>query len=70
MSDTHTPSADAHGEEHIHMPPPSFSPFLIALGLTGIAFGIVLTPIMLVLGIIIFGVGFVMSMIEEFRNAH
>lgn len=70
MSDTNTHMQDGHAEEHIHMPPPSFSPFLIALGLTGIAFGIVLTPIMLILGVIIFGAGFVMSMIEEFRNAH
>lgn len=70
MSNTPTSSAHGHDEEHIHMPPPSFSPFLIALGLTGIGFGIPLSPVLIILGVIVFGAGFVMAMMEEFRNAH
>lgn len=68
MSDSNTHSPEA--EEHIHMPPPSFSPFLISLGLTGIGFGFVLSPVLLILGVVIFVGGFGMSMMEEFRNAH
>jgi hypothetical protein len=70
MSDTNTHSTSAHEEEHIHMPPPSFSPFLISLGLTGIGFGLVLNPIVLIAGVIAFVAGFGMAMMEEFRNAH
>lgn len=65
MSDTtiHTPAgADApasagHADEHIHMPSPSFSPIVLALGLTILGFGLAFGAVAIALGAIITVIG-------------
>lgn len=51
------------------MPPPSWAPIVIALGLTGIAFGLVLSPFILGVGILLFVLGFGASIAEDIRHS-
>jgi hypothetical protein len=51
------------------MPPPSWAPIILALGLTGVCFGIVLTPVVLVLGIVLLLTGLGMWVYDEIKNA-
>src|SRR6266542_5543133 len=55
--------------EHIHMPPPSWAPIILALGLTGVCFGIVLSVVVLVIGIglLLFGLG--LWVYDEIKHA-
>ena len=46
------PQAEAAGES-VHLPGPSFQPALVAFGLTLAVVGIVLSPIVLVIGLVI-----------------
>ncbi len=48
---------DQTTREHIHMPNPSYNPFVIALGLMIVMFGLIYTPIVAVVGLIVFAVG-------------
>ena len=43
--------------EHIHLPPPSFAPFLVSLGLAIILLGLPFTIILSVLGAVMFFAG-------------
>ncbi|MCL4506406.1 MAG: cytochrome c oxidase subunit 4 [Chloroflexi bacterium] len=56
-------------EEPIHLPPPSWAPIILALGLAGIAFGVVLTPLLLIVGVVLFLIGLGIWVSDEIRNA-
>ncbi|MCS7055352.1 MAG: hypothetical protein NZM18_04160 [Thermoflexales bacterium] len=64
-------SADSAGHRHAepHMPAPSLSPIILAAGMTLAAFGIVLHPIMLALGIVGILVGLGTWLYDEIVNA-
>lgn len=47
----------ASSKEKIHMPPPSYWPFVLALGLTIAMFGVIFSPIIVALGLVIFVTG-------------
>ena len=59
----------AEGEEHIHLPEPSWAPIILALGMTGLCFGVVLSPILLAVGALLVLVGLGMWVYEEIRHA-
>ncbi len=47
----HGEGASTHGDEHeIHLPPPSFSPPLLGLGVMLLAFGILYSVVLIALG--------------------
>ncbi len=56
MSDE-TNGAHNAEHEHIHLPPPSFAPFLVSLGLAIILLGLPFTIILSVLGAVMFFAG-------------
>jgi len=63
-------SAHGHGEEHEpHMPAPSLSPIILGAGMTLAAFGLVLGPVVLVLGAIGILVGLGTWLYDEIVNA-
>jgi membrane-bound ClpP family serine protease len=55
--------------EHIHMPPPSWAPIILALGMTGMAFGVALSPILIVVGTVLLLLGIGMWVYEEIKLA-
>lgn len=66
---TSTPGDDAH-EEHIHMPSPSWSPIILALGMTLLTFGVSLASIVFVpLGAVITLIGLGTWIYDEIKNA-
>jgi uncharacterized membrane protein len=64
-----TTQAAREEEEHIHLPPPSWAPIILALGMAGVVFGIVLTPILLVIGALLMVIGLGTWIMDEIRNA-
>jgi hypothetical protein len=62
---------ESEGEEpHIHLPSPSWAPIILALGLTGVAFGVVLGGgILLVAGAVVMLVGLGMWIYDEIKHA-
>jgi hypothetical protein len=63
-------SSHAHGEEHEpHMPAPSLSPIILGAGMTLAAFGLVLGPVVLILGAIGILVGLGTWLYDEIVNA-
>lgn len=77
MSDTpvHTqshagdPASAGHADEHIHMPPPSFSPIVLALGLTILCFGLAFGAIAIVLGAVVTVIGLGTWIADDIRSA-
>jgi len=66
---TSTQGEDAH-EEEIHMPPPSWSPIILALGMTLLVFGVSLASIVfLPLGAVITLIGLGTWIYDEIKNA-
>lgn len=66
---TSTPGEDAH-EEEIHMPSPSWSPIILALGMTLLIFGVSLASIVFVpLGAVITLIGLGTWIYDEINNA-
>ena len=63
------PEAVREEEEHIHLPSPSWAPIILAAGMSGIVFGIVLTPVLLVIGVVVTVIGLGMWIMDEIRNA-
>ncbi len=62
---------DAHGE-HIHMPPPSLSPIVLALGISLLGFSIAPTIFrvpFIVLGVLLTAYGLYTWIYDEVRNA-
>lgn len=62
-------AADTHDEDEadIHLPPPSLSPAVIALGVTIACFGLLSTPILIAVGGAIFLLGLVTWLIDDAR---
>jgi len=58
-----------HDEEEteIHLPPPSFSPVIIAIGVTIACFGLLSTPILIAAGGVIFLIGLATWLIDDAR---
>ena len=64
-----TPGEDTH-EEEIHMPSPSWSPIILALGMTLLVFGVSLASIVFVpLGAVITLIGLGTWIYDEIKNA-
>lgn len=69
---THDASAHAHAHEdehEPHMPPPSLSPIILAAGMTALGFGLVLGPVLIILGTIGTLIGLGTWLYDEIRNA-
>ena len=56
-------------EEHIHLPPPSWAPIILALGMTGALFGIVLGGVVLIVGVVLLLLGIGMWVYDEIKHA-
>jgi hypothetical protein len=56
-------------EEHIHLPPPSWAPIVLALGLTGVSFGVVLGGVILVIGAVVLLFGLGVWVYDEIKHA-
>lgn len=67
---SHHTAADAHDEdEHdIHLPAPSLSPLIIAVGVTFACFGLLSTPLLIAAGGAIFMFGLVTWLIDDART--
>jgi hypothetical protein len=69
------PETVAHEEheeeavEHIHLPPPSWAPIILALGLTGVTFGVVLGGVVLIVGVVLLLLGIGMWVYDEIKHA-
>ncbi len=61
---------DAHDddEQDIHLPAPSLSPAIIALGVTIACFGLLSTPILIAVGGAVFLLGLVTWLIDDART--
>lgn len=55
-------------ETEIHLPAPSFSPAIIALGVTIACFGLLSTPILIAVGLAVFLLGLVTWLIDDART--
>jgi hypothetical protein len=64
----HGAAANEDDEPEIHLPPPSFSPALIALGVMLISFGVLATPALIVAGGVILLAGIVTWLIDDART--
>jgi hypothetical protein len=61
---------DEHEDEHEpHMPPPSLSPIILAVGLTFLAFGILFGPVVIAIGVMATALGLGTWLYDEIRNA-
>jgi hypothetical protein len=54
-------------DQPIHMPPPSLSPVIIAIGVTFISFGILWSLILIGIGIVLLLVGLATWLIDDAR---
>ncbi len=61
--------APAQTDAHIHMPSPSFSPIILALGLAILVFGLVFGAVALVLGGVITVIGLGTWILDDIRSA-
>ncbi len=55
--------------EAIHLPSPSWAPIILALGLTGVCFGIVLSAVVLAVGIVLLLTGLGLWVYDEIQHA-
>lgn len=73
VADAHVAAGDADrahlGVHEPHMPAPSLSPIILGAGMTLAAFGIVLHPIMLIVGVVGILVGLGTWLYDEIVNA-
>ncbi len=76
MEKTHEQGHDAHGghAEHIHMPSPSLSPIVLAIGISCLVFAIAPTPLpmritLAVIGALLIAYGLYTWIYDEVRNA-
>ncbi|HEX4743672.1 MAG TPA: hypothetical protein VFW12_03265 [Candidatus Limnocylindria bacterium] len=63
----HGGAAHHEDEEEIHLPPPSFSPVIIAIGVTIACFGLLSTPILIAAGGVILLIGLATWLIDDAR---
>ena len=54
-------------DQQIHMPPPSLSPVIIAVGVTFISFGILWSVILIGIGVLLLLVGLATWLIDDAR---
>ena len=54
-------------DQPIHMPPPSLSPVIIAIGVTFISFGILWSVILVGIGVVVLLVGLATWLIDDAR---
>jgi hypothetical protein len=54
-------------DQPIHMPPPSLSPVIIAIGVTFISFGILWSVILIGIGVVLLLVGLATWLIDDAR---
>ena len=54
-------------DEPIHLPPPSLSPVIIAIGVTFISFGILWSVILIGIGVVLLLVGLATWLIDDAR---
>jgi hypothetical protein len=64
-SNTHPTAEDLH----IHMPPPSLSPIILALGMTTAGFGIAFGTVVIIIGAVITLVGLGTWIYDDIKNA-
>jgi hypothetical protein len=68
----HGPTGENHapdtGTHSIHLPPPSIWPLVLALGITFLLTGLVLTPILLGLGVLLTVVSLALWVRDAFRQ--
>lgn len=64
----HGAAAHDEDETEIHLPAPSFSPAIIAVGVTIACFGLLSTPILIALGLLIFLAGLATWLIDDARG--
>lgn len=55
-------------ETEIHLPAPSFSPIIISIGVTLACFGLLSTPILIAVGLVIFLIGLATWLIDDARS--
>lgn len=66
-----TAQHDAHEDApEPHMPAPSLSPIILAFGLTFLAFGVVLGPVVIAIGVIGTLIGLGTWLYDEIKNAN
>ena len=63
--ESHSDQAETHG---FHLPPPSIWPAALALGITCVLTGLVLSPVLLLLGVVISLVSFVLWVVDARRE--
>jgi hypothetical protein len=56
-------------ELHIHMPPPSLSPIILALGMTIGVFGIAFGPVWIIIGSVVTLLGLGTWIYDDIKNA-
>ena len=56
-------------EEHIHLPPPSWAPIILALGMAGVTFGLAFGVFVLAIGVVLLLVGLGMWVYDEIKHA-
>lgn len=64
----HGTAAHDEDEHEIHLPAPSLSPLVIAVGVTLACFGLLFTPILIVVGGVIFVIGLVTWLLDDART--
>jgi len=64
----HDQGTSDHTAHEIHLPGPSLSPPLLGLGVTLLAFGVLVGPILIVLGFAIFLIGLVTWLVDDARS--
>ena len=75
MQQPNTPAAPGAGteterpEEHIHMPSPSFSPIILALGLAILVFGLAFGIVPVVIGAVLTVIGLGTWIYDDIRSA-
>lgn len=74
MAEPSERSADEHqgqGESHgFHLPPPSIWPAALALGITCLLTGLVISPVLLLLGVVITLISFILWVRDARREYH
>ncbi len=65
---THGAAAHDDDEHEIHLPAPSFSPAVIALGVTLACFGLLATPLLIAAGGAVFLFGLATWLIDDARG--
>lgn len=64
----HGAAAHDEDEAEIHLPAPSFSPVIIAIGVTLACFGLLWSPLLIALGGVVFMAGLVTWLVDDARE--